>query len=242
MKTNGRQTWWRSIGQFLGGLFSDAVTAFLQWSWTKRILVIIALLSFLAINLLLEIPALDTLRDWADAAGGGFFLLFWLGYVLITQFPIPRTILTLSAGVLFGPWEGILLALSATTVSAMISLTVVRRLLGDWIRPRLTHPGVVGINARLRQRGWLAVASLRMIAGIPFSVLNYVAGLTSVPLLPFAVATLLGSAPGTIVVVLLGDTLTGEADPLMLWAMLALALLGILGLVLDARVPVKAKE
>lgn len=143
---------------------------------------------------------------------------------------------------LFGPWEGILLALSATTVSAMISLTVVRRLLGDWIRPRLTHPGVVGINARLRQRGWLAVASLRMIAGIPFSVLNYVAGLTSVPLLPFAVATLLGSAPGTIVVVLLGDTLTGEADPLMLWAMLALALLGILGLVLDARVPVKAKE
>ncbi|MGP6173169.1 TVP38/TMEM64 family protein [Corynebacterium sp. A21] len=229
----------RSLGQFLAGIFSDAITTFLEWSWLRRILVIAALLSFLVVTVVVDVPPLSTLRDWADSAGNWFVVLFWFGYVLITQFPIPRTLLTLSAGVLFGPWLGIALALSATTVAAAISLSLVRSLLGEWIRPRLTHPAVVGIDARLRHRGWLAVTSLRMIAGVPFSVLNYVAALTSVPLIPFALATLVGSAPGTIVTVLLGNTLTGQADPALVAITIALAVMGVLGLALDTKLPVK---
>ncbi|QGU07435.1 TVP38/TMEM64 family inner membrane protein YdjZ [Corynebacterium occultum] len=239
MKSLRISTWLRSLRQFLAVLFSDAVTAFLEWSWLRRIAVITGLVVFLLLTLLVDVPPLTTLREWADGAGNWFPILFWFGYVLITQFPVPRTILTLSAGVLFGPWVGIILALSATTLSAAISLSVVRGLLGEWIRPRLTHPAVVGIDARLRQRGWLAVTSLRMIAGVPFSILNYVAALTSVPLLPFALATLIGSAPGTVLTVLLGNTFTGEADPLLLGLTIALAILGIIGLALDTRLPVK---
>lgn len=239
MKSFRTTTWLRSLGHFLAALFSDAVTAFLEWSWLRKLLMITGLLTFLLVTFFIDVPPLATLRDWADTAGTWFPILFWVGYVLITQFPVPRTILTLSAGVLFGPWLGIALALSATTVAAAISLSVVRGLLGEWIRPRLTHPAVVGIDARLRHRGWLAVTSLRMIAGIPFSILNYVAALTSVPLLPFAAATLIGSAPGTVVTVLLGDTFTGQADPLLLGLTIALAVLGIIGLALDTRLPVK---
>lgn len=242
MKTSRPTAWLRSLGHFLAGLFADATTAFLNWSWLRRVLVVTGLAAFLAITLWLDVPPLATLREWADTAGPGFVVIFWLAYVVVTQFPVPRTILTLSAGVLFGPWTGILVALSATTVAAAISLLIVRGLVGDWIRPRLTHPAVVGIDARLRHRGWLAVTSLRMIAGVPFSVLNYVAALTSIPLLPFALATLLGSAPGTVVTVLLGDTLTGEADPTIIWITLGLAVVGMVGLILDSRIPVKARK
>src|SRR5699024_861719 len=88
-------------------------------------------------------------RWWGGGAAGAWFLgLFGVGYVLITQFPVPRTILTLSSGVLFGPWVGVLVALSATTVAAALSLSVVRGLLGEWMAPRLRHPAVAGINAR----------------------------------------------------------------------------------------------
>lgn len=239
MKSLSIATWLRSLGQFLAGIFSDAVTTFLEWSWLRRILMIVSLLAFLVVTVVVDVPPLSTLRDWADSAGNWFVVLFWFGYVLITQFPIPRTLLTLSAGVLFGPWLGIALALSATTVSAALSLSVVRSLLGEWIRPRLTHPAVVGIDARLRHRGWLAVTSLRMIAGVPFSVLNYVAALTSVPLIPFALATLIGSAPGTVVTVLLGNTFTGQTDPVLVAITIVLAILGILGLALDTKIPVK---
>ena len=202
-------------------------------------LVVAAGALFVAAWMLLDVPPLSTLRTWSEQTGPWFPALFWLLYVLITQFPIPRTLMTVSAGILFGSGRGILLALSATTVSAVISLLIVRTLLRDWVEPRLTHPAVTNINRRLEQRGWLAVLSLRMIAAVPFSVMNYAAALTRVHVLPFALATLVGSAPGTILVTLFGDTLTGQADPMFVAVMAVLAAVGIAGLVLDTRLPTR---
>ncbi|MHA2788996.1 TVP38/TMEM64 family protein [Corynebacterium sp. S7] len=201
-----------------------------------RILILtVALVLFIALWAAIDVPPLSVLRDWADRTGPWFPILFWLMYVLITQVPIPRTVMTLSAGVLFGTGWGIVIALSATTVSAALSLLIVRGLLRDWIAPRLTHPTVDKINTHLEQRGWVAVISLRMIAAIPFSVLNYVAALTKIRVVPFTIATLIGSAPGTLVTVLFGDTLTGQANPVIVLATVVLAVIGITGLILDAR-------
>lgn len=231
-----------AIFDFFQGVAVDAVTAVKAWPRRRQVLVAAAILLFLLITVSTDIPSLAILREYSRRLGPAFPFCFWCFYVVITQFPIPRTVLTLSSGVLFGPLMGILIALSATTVSAAVSLLIVRSLLGEWIAPRLTHPAVAPLNRRLRERGWLAVTSLRMIAGVPFSLLNYVAALTAVPVLSFTVATLLGSTPGTILVVALGDTLTGDADPRMILAMLLLAALGITGLVLDSRMGVKSGE
>ena len=230
----------RRFGQFVVGVVRDAVVAVKAWSWPRRLMVLLALIAFVGVSVVVDVPSIATLRQWAEAAGPWFLGLFWVGYVLITQFPVPRTILTLSSGVLFGPWVGVLVALSATTVAAALSLSVVRGLLGDWMAPRLRHPAVAGINARLEQRGWLAVTSLRMIAGVPFSVMNYAAALTSVPLGMFTVATLAGSAPGTVVTVFLGDMLAGDLDPVVIGLTVALAVAGFIGLAVDHRLPVKS--
>lgn len=230
----------RKLGQFIVGVVRDAVAAVAAWSWPRRIGVALALVVFVAVSLAVDVPSIGTLRQWAEAAGPWFLGLFWVGYVLITQFPVPRTLLTLSSGVLFGPWVGVLVALSATTVAAALSLSVVRGLLGDWMAPRLRHPAVAGVNSRLEQRGWLAVTSLRMIAGVPFSIMNYAAALTSVPLGMFTVATLVGSAPGTVVTVFLGDMLAGDLDPLVIGLTVALAVAGFIGLAVDHRLPVKS--
>lgn len=195
--------------------------------------------AFVAAWVLLDVPPLSTLREWADTLGPWFPIAFWLLYVLITQFPIPRTLMTVSAGILFGTVRGILIAITATTVSAVISLLIVRALLRDWIAPRLTHPAVERVNQRLEQRGWLAILSLRLIAAVPFSVLNYAAALTRVPVVPFAAATLIGSVPGTVLVTIFGDTLTGQANPVVIAVMAVLAAVGIAGLIIDARLPAR---
>ena len=200
-------------------------------------LLLLALAIFVAAWALFDVPPLAVLREWADETGPWFPLVFWLLYVGITQLPVPRTILTISAGILFGSAQGILIAITATTVAAVLSLVVVRFLLRDWIAPRLTHPSVEMINARLEARGWLAVASLRMIAFVPFSVLNYAAALTRVRVVPFALATFVGSLPGTVVTVLFGDTLTGNANPVVVVLTVVLTLAGFAGLLLDARLP-----
>lgn len=194
---------------------------------------------FIAGWVFLDVPPLSTLRTWADTLGPWFPVAFWLLYILITQFPIPRTVMTVSAGILFGSVQGILIAITATTVSAVISLLIVRTLLRDWVEPRLTHPAVEQINRRLEERGWLTIFSLRLIAAVPFSVLNYAAALTRVPVLPFAIATFAGSLPGTVLVTIFGDTLTGEANPVVIAVMAVLAVIGLSGLILDARLPAR---
>ncbi|MFF0490515.1 TVP38/TMEM64 family protein [Nocardia sp. NPDC003482] len=180
-------------------------------------------------------PTPQQIRDWAQSVGPLFPVVFFLVHTIVTVAPFPRTVFTLSAGLLFGPVLGIGLAVAATTVSALLALLLVRALDREQIAARLTHPAVRAVNRRLEKRGWLAVGSLRLIAPVPFSVINYCAGLSSVRLLPYALATLIGVIPGTIGIVVLGDALTGRTNPALLALSGICITLGILGLIIDAR-------
>ncbi|NUS43430.1 MAG: TVP38/TMEM64 family protein, partial [Mycobacteriaceae bacterium] len=85
------------------------------------------------------------------------------------------------------------------------------------------------------RRGWLAVGSLRLIAAAPFALVNYCCALSSVRLLPYVVATVVGVLPGTVAVVVLGDALTGAVDPTLLLFSAACFALGLAGLAVDLR-------
>ena len=76
---------------------------------------------------------------------------------------------------------------------------------------------------------------LRLIPAVPFSVLNYAAGASSVRPLPYTLATLVGVVPGTAAVVILGDAMTGNVSPLLVLVSLCTASLGVAGLVYEAR-------
>jgi hypothetical protein len=229
----------QTVVDFVTSLVKDTYVTIRSWSLLKQCAVAAALIAAVLITIFTDVPSLSTLQTWALQAGHWFIAVFTVTYILITQFPIPRTILTLSSGVLFGPWLGIIISLTATTASAALSLSIVRYFLGDWMAPRLRHPAVAKINQRLKSRGWFAITALRMIAGVPFSLLNYAAALTSVPLLGFTIATFIGSAPGTIATVMLGNTLTGTADPKLIMVTLCLAAFGFIGLLVDNKLPVK---
>ncbi|WP_151548594.1 MULTISPECIES: TVP38/TMEM64 family protein [Corynebacterium] len=205
----------------------------------RQVAIVGCILAVIAVPLLVDIPSMEQWRAWSEALGPGFVLAFAAIYIVATQFPIPRTVFTLSSGVLFGPLIGIVLALSCTTVSAWISLSVVRAFLSDWIRPHLTHPAVEAINTHLRRRGWLAVTSLRMIAGVPFSILNYVAAISEVPRRWFTLATLIGSAPGTIATVVLGSALSHGGDARLVLITIALLIMGAMGMLIDALLPLR---
>ncbi|WKD61215.1 SNARE associated Golgi protein [Corynebacterium ciconiae DSM 44920] len=206
---------------------------------SRQLAVVVLILAVIAVPLVVDVPSAEQWRSWSETLGPGFVFAFAGIYIVATQFPIPRTVFTLASGVLFGPLVGMAVALGCTTVSAWISLSLVRAFLSDWIRPHLTHPAVATINTHLRRRGWLAVTSLRMIAGIPFSILNYVAALSEVPRGWFTLATLIGSAPGTIATVVLGSALSHGGDARMVMITIALLILGCTGMLIDALLPVR---
>jgi uncharacterized membrane protein YdjX (TVP38/TMEM64 family) len=185
--------------------------------------------------MLVPLPSPQQMQDWATSVGPLFPLLFFVVHALVTVAPVPRTVLTVSAGVLFGPALGIALAVSATTISAALAILLVRAIGRERVAAHLTHPAVRAIDERLERRGWLAVGSLRLIAFAPFSVINYCCGLSSIRFWPYMVATILGILPGTAGAVILGDALTGGTHPAMFVVSGVCIAVGIIGLFIDAR-------
>ena len=187
-----------------------------------------------ALATLLPLPTPVQVRDWAESMGPWFPLTFFLAHVVVTVVPVPRTAFTLSAGLLFGPALGIAIAVTASTASALIALLVVRAC--GWRLNRLVrHQSIDTVDERLRQRGWLAILSLRLIPAVPFSAINYAAGASTVRVLPYAVATLAGLLPGTAAVVILGDALAGHPTPLLYLVSVCTGTLGLTGLIVEIR-------
>jgi uncharacterized membrane protein YdjX (TVP38/TMEM64 family) len=192
------------------------------------------LAALLVIALVVPHPNPAQLRDWAQAAGPWFPLLFFVAHALAT-IALPRLPFTLSAGLMFGPVTGIAVAIAATTLSAALAFLLVRAIGRDAIAARLTHPAVSAVDRRLARRGWLAVGSLRLIGPIPFPLVNYLAGASSIRFVPYLIATAVGLLPGTIAVVVLGDALTGRTDPALLVVTAISVMIGLAGLLVDAR-------
>ncbi|NIL76504.1 hypothetical protein RhoFasB10_02626 [Rhodococcus sp. B10] len=191
-----------------------------------------------AAALIVPHPSIAQVRAWAQSIGPLFPVVFFAVHTVVTIAPVPRTLFTLSAGVLFGPAIGLTVTVGATTVSAVLALLLVRAVGREWFATRLTHPAVKAIDDSLIRRGWLAVGSLRLIAPVPFSVVNYCCGVSSIRVLPFALATAVGVVPGTIGIVVLGDALGGHTDPLLLALSGVCIAVGVVGLVVDWRLSV----
>lgn len=178
----------------------------------------------------LPVPEPVRLRAWASGAGAAAPALIFLAYVVATLVPIPRTVFSLASGLLLGPVLGVAVALVATAVSGLLSFALARSLGRRVVARHLTRASVRAVDERLTVGGWLAVASLRMIPAIPFLPTNYACGLSSVRTRHFLAGTIAGSVPGTIAVVVLGDTLTGGTPPALLAAFAVCALAGAAGL------------
>ena len=198
---------------------------------TKLILALAVLAAFAAAAALFPIPGPAQLREWATATGAATPLLLLLAYSLLTVAPIPRTVFNLAAGLLVGTAAGIAIGLVATTIAAGLAFGLARVLGRDLVTRHLHRASVRTVNDRLAGGGVLAITSLRLIPVVPFAPLSYLCGVSSVRLIPYLTGTLLGSVPGTVAVVILGDALTGDTPPALLACYGIFAVAGAIGLV-----------
>lgn len=173
-------------------------------------------------------------------AGAGVWgpVVFVLLQGTVTLAPVPRTVFTVAAGVLFGSVLGVLLAIVGTALAACAAFWLVRFAGAPFVERHAHRAAVAWVRARLDRRGLLAVVSLRMIPAVPFAVLNYAAGLSGVRFAPYMIGTVLGVLPGTVAIVVLGDAVVGGAPhPALLVVSLVSGLTGVSGAMWAARRP-----
>jgi uncharacterized membrane protein YdjX (TVP38/TMEM64 family) len=225
-------TW--KIGDMLRGLAYAMGAAGRQLSRPRTIATVVGITVLIAVATWVPVPGASQLRDWAESVGPWFPLAFLAAHIVVTVMPIPRTAFTLAAGLLFGPVLGVAIAVGASTGSALLAALLVRAV--GWRLNRLVgHRALERVDQRLRERGWPTVLSLRLIPVVPFSVINYAAGASSVRLLPYTLATVAGLLPGTAAVVILGDALAGHATPWLFLVSACTGALGLAGLILEIR-------
>lgn len=209
-----------------------------QLSTRAKLGLILAALAILACLFFIPLPSPNTIREWVESTGPWAPVVYLVAMVACTQLPFPRTVWTLTAGLLFSPLLGIGLTFLGLALSATLSLFIFHRVGDRWISPKEGDDAQLAVLQELiEKRGWLAVLGLRLVPAIPFSLLNYACGLARMPLPGFLFATVVGSAPNTIGLIIATNSLTAphvDAGSRALWLGVS-ALLMLAGLAIASR-------
>lgn len=132
-------------------------------------------------------------------------LAFAAVYALAVALSVPgATILTLSAGLLFGLGLGVAVVVSAATVGASLVFLVAKTALGEPLRRR-AGDRIARMEAGFREDALSYLLVLRLVPLFPFWLVNLVPAFLGVPLRTYAIATFLGILPGTAVYVAVGN-------------------------------------
>jgi uncharacterized membrane protein YdjX (TVP38/TMEM64 family) len=127
-------------------------------------------------------------------------VIFILVYTLRPLVLFSAGLLTLAGGALFGPVWGIIYTVIGSNLGASLAYLLGRFLGQD------TLPGGQGLQAyfdRMRQNSFETIFLMRLIF-LPYDLVNYAAGFLKIGYIPFILATILGSLPGTVSFVLFG--------------------------------------
>jgi uncharacterized membrane protein YdjX (TVP38/TMEM64 family) len=154
------------------------------------------------------LPVKEWLRDfqsWIAGLGPLGGVLYGLAYIAGAVLFVPGIVLTLGAGFLFGLGWGVVLVSLASTAAAALAFLIARYVArGRVERLARKNPKFAAIDRAIGKNGWKVVGLLRLSPLIPFSLSNYLYGLTSIRFLPFIVASWVGMLPGTFLYVYLG--------------------------------------
>lgn len=149
-------------------------------------------------------------------------------YAVGTLALLPSTPLNISGGLLFGPGWGILWTSVGAVVAAAIAFLFSRTVGRPMMEKRLAGRWQT-MDAEIRRGGLFYMFAIRLIPVMPYGIVNFAAGLTSIRFRDFTIGTTLGTVPSVLPFVLVGSSsfkalTTGNLLPLLE----ALGLTGVL--------------
>ncbi|WP_340556097.1 TVP38/TMEM64 family protein [Streptomyces sp. GSL17-111] len=145
---------------------------------------------------------------------------------------VPRPVLTVAAGVLFGAATGTAAALAGTVLGAGLAFGLGRLLGQDALRPLLRGRRLAAGDRLLSRYGFRAVLVLRLLPGVPFAASNYAASVSRMSWTAILAGTAVGALPSTVAYALVGSRAADPTSPEFLAASAFLGVMGIAAVVL----------
>ena len=168
------------------------------------------------------------IQAWLKSSGIWAPIIYIGVYVVATILILPSTALNLTGGAIFGPWLGTTWTSIAAIVAAIVAFAFTRTVGREAVAKRLAGRWQA-MDAEVRRGGLFYMFAIRLVPIMPYGLVNFAAGLTSVSFKDYVLGTTLGTVPSVLPFVLLGSSglkaiRTGDVLPLLG----ALALTGIL--------------
>ncbi|MET8564287.1 VTT domain-containing protein [Streptomyces flaveolus] len=201
-----------------------------------RLSLLVALLVGAAACVLLFEPQRLLTHGWPPQLGGAAAaVVFGSAYGLCTVAFVPRPLLNLAAGALFGSQLGLTTALAGTVLGAGVAFGLGRLLGQEALRPLLRGRWLRAADGQLSRHGFRSMLALRLFPGVPFWAANYCAAVSRMGWLPFLLATGLGSIPNTAAYAVAGARASAPTSPAFLIAMACIAVPALAGTVVAWR-------
>ncbi len=161
----------------------------------------------------------ESIQTWLRKAGIWAPIIYIIIYSISTILLLPSTALNLTGGAIFGSWMGTVWTSIAAIIAAIIAFIFTRTVGREAIEKRLAGRWEA-MDAEIRQGGMFYMSAIRLLPIIPYGLVNFAAGLTSVTFKDYLVGTMIGTVPGVLPFVMLGSSglkalRTGDVLPLI---------------------------
>ena len=132
-------------------------------------------------------------------------VLYPLLFAAVNVFLLPGGVLAIGAGLFFGLWWGWFFNVLGAALGAAVALSLARRWGRAWVENRF-HPNgrLARLNAAVTREGPKIILLSYAHPLFPTSLLNYLYGLTRIPLRTCIVCIAIGQAPGMFLYAYLG--------------------------------------
>ena len=125
-------------------------------------------------------------------------VLFVFIYAIWVTLLLPGVWASMLAGVLYGTWLGSAIVFLGACLGAEAAFLLGRTILRDWVQSRLMNlPKLQAVQKAVSREGLKLVLLTRLSPAFPFSLLNFIYGLSEVSFRDYTVG-LIGILPGTI--------------------------------------------
>ena len=166
----------------------------------------VSLIAFLV--LLRGLPVTQALQAavaWVEGMGPLAPVAFAGIYFLATILLLPAWPLSIAAGALFGLFMGSAVVIIGATAGAAGAFILSRYFARTTVERKLKdYPRFAAVDRAVGEGGWKIVLLLRLSPAFPFTLQNYLYGLTAIRFWPCVLATAVGIVPGVFMYVYFG--------------------------------------